>query len=75
MLLLLYGCYSNSLFICSYDLDTTIEESNYAALKNTGNYLPKAVIVVFITTVLYITVKVVGPDSALFEKFSFTSYI
>jgi len=54
-------------------LDINREESNYAILKNTGNYVPKIVGLIFILTVLFTTVQVFEADSALFEKFNFVS--
>jgi len=54
-------------------LDINREESNYAIIKNTGNYVPQVVGLAFILTVLFTTIQVFEADSALFEKFSFVS--
>jgi len=52
-------------------LDINREESNYALLKNTGNYTSQVVGILFILTVLFITVEVFQADSILFARFDF----
>ena len=47
------------------------EKSNYALLKNTGNYASQVIGLLFILAVLFTTVKVFQADSILFEKFNF----
>lgn len=54
-------------------IDIDREESNYALLKNTGNYTSQVVGLFFILTVQFITMRVFETDSILFEKFSFIS--
>jgi len=52
-------------------LDINREESNYAVIKNTGNYTSQVMGALFILTVLLLTVDVFKADSALFAKFNF----
>ena len=52
-------------------IDINREKSNYALLKNTGNYSSQVIGLLFILAVLFTTVKVFKADSLLFEKFNF----